>query len=166
MLKQLIFAVMALSLLGQVEGRAMDNTTLLPNEAVVSNEVLASTMTFTTPFPPGWTSAGTLINGHLRGNAYLDVFQMIQGRVAGVLVSGSASNYTVRIRGASGPPLVIIDGMRFNGYDDTALNNLLLSISPADVDYIEVLKRIADTAIYGPGSGNGVIIVHTRLADL
>lgn len=163
MLKRLIFAVMALLLLGQVEGKAMENTTLLPDLQFVSDE--AAAMNLPTPLPQGWVNVATIIDGRVTGHAYLDVFQMIQGRVAGVLVSGSPANYRVRIRGANGPPLVVIDGMRFMGYDDASLNNLLLSISPADVDYIEVLKRIADTAIYGAGSANGVIVVHTRLTE-
>lgn len=165
MLKQVIFAAMALLLLGQVEGKAIENTTLLPHSPFVFEEAATNDITLPTPLPQGWANVGTIIDGYVAGHAYLDVFQMIQGRVAGVLVSGSSFNYRVRIRGASGPPLVIIDGMRFMGYDDVSLNNLLLSISPADVDYIEVLKRIADTAIYGAGSANGVIVVHTRSAE-
>jgi outer membrane receptor protein involved in Fe transport len=115
--------------------------------------------------PRGWANVARVINNDIAGPTYLNIFQMIQGRVAGVQVSGSGSNYRLRIRGATGPPLVVIDGIPFMGYSDAYLNHLLLSISPADVDYIEIRKRITSSFIYGAGSRRGVIVVRTRLAQ-
>ena len=93
--------------------------------------------------------------------AFTDIFQMLQGRIAGVWVTGSVNNYRIRVRNAAAPPLVVLDGIVFYGYNDQAVNDLLMSIPPSAVEYIEVLKNIADAAIYGPGAGNGVIVVHT-----
>lgn len=105
---------------------------------------------------------GAIIMVPPQGSPYMNVFEMIQGRVAGVWVSGSLFNYRIRVRAATGPPLLVIDGMPFYGFDDDQINDLLLAIPPADVQYIEILKGIAQTSIYGPGSGNGVVVVQTR----
>jgi TonB-dependent starch-binding outer membrane protein SusC len=35
-------------------------------------------------------------------------------------------------------------------------------IPPQDVDYIEIIKNVANAAIYGRNAGNGVIVVHTK----
>lgn len=174
--KQLIFAVLALLLMGRVEGSGVEKATLLPTLNLVSG---ADTMppvriislrneksdlhqiVIPQHLPKDWNPA-TIVDPSITGPAYLNVFEMIQGRVPGVWVSGSFNNYQIRVRGALGPPLVIVDGMPFYGRDDQQINDLLGSIPPADVDYIEVLKSIGRTAIYGPGAGNGVIIVHTK----
>lgn len=95
-------------------------------------------------------------------NGYLHPAEMIIGRVAGVWVTGSYNYYQIRIRGAVGPPLLVIDNMPFYNYDDAALNDLLWTIPPADIDRIEVIKNIAGAAIYGSQAGNGVIRIVTR----
>ncbi len=95
-------------------------------------------------------------------NGYLHPAEMIIGRVAGVWVSGSYNYYEIRVRGAMGPPLLVIDNMPFYNYDDEAINDLLWTIPPADISRIEVIKSIAGAAIYGGQAGNGVIRIVTR----
>ena len=95
------------------------------------------------------------------GNAYLHPAEMLIGRVPGVRVTGSYNFYRIRIRGATGPPLLVIDDMPFYNYNDEALNNLLWSIPVADIERIEVLKSIAEASLYSQ-AGNGVIRVVTR----
>ncbi|TKG95758.1 SusC/RagA family TonB-linked outer membrane protein [Puteibacter caeruleilacunae] len=88
--------------------------------------------------------------------------QAIQGKMAGVSVtttSGSpAAPIKIRIRGANSingnnAPLVVIDG--FAGGD-------LSTLSPADIESMEVLKDASATAIYGSRGANGVILVSTK----
>lgn len=101
----------------------------------------------------------------LAAQALPNVADMIAGRVAGVLVMGGGgwNNYIVRIRGAMGPPLLVIDEMPFyQARDDESFNALLQTIPTAEVASIEVLKNIARTAIYGGHGANGVIRVNTR----
>lgn len=88
--------------------------------------------------------------------------EVLTGRVAGVQVTGNYYDYQIRIRGALHPPLIVLDNMPFYGYNDEMVNSLLQSISIFDVDTIEVIKNIAQAAIYGPGSGNGVILIETK----
>ena len=94
-------------------------------------------------------------------NAYLHPAEMLIGRVPGVWVTGGYNFYRIRIRGAVGPPLLVIDEMPFYNFNDEALNNLLWSIPTTDIARIEVLKSAAGASLYSQG-GNGVIRVVTR----
>ena len=109
---------------------------------------------------------GNIVDPVATGNNWQNVFEMIRGRVAGVWVAGGFNSYRIRIRAAMEPPLVVIDGMPFYNRTDEQVNSLLMNIPPADVDYIEVLKNIGETVSYGPGAGNGVIVVHMQKAAL
>ena len=88
--------------------------------------------------------------------------EALQGRVAGVTViqsgqPGAAPKITIRGLGTvnNTNPLYIIDGVQT---DDP---NILNSISPTDIDQMNVLKDGA-AAIYGSRAANGVIIVTTK----
>ncbi|MBN8686230.1 MAG: TonB-dependent receptor [Chitinophagales bacterium] len=90
------------------------------------------------------------------------VEEALQGRASGVVVVNSGtpgSKPTVVIRGipsfSGTDPLVIIDGVPQTLTDFN-------SISPADIESINLLKDAATTAIYGVKGGNGVIVVTTK----
>jgi len=72
-------------------------------------------------------------------------------REPGVYITGTGE---IRIRGASGPPLFVVDGTPITGGDISFIN-------PADVARIEVLKG-SDASIYGSRGGNGVIEITTK----
>jgi hypothetical protein len=86
----------------------------------------------------------------------LSIFQVLQGRVAGLTVSGNPPNMSIQIRGA-GTPIFILDGMRV---DDDAIS----SIPANQVESVEVFKG-PEAAIFGAGSNGGVIAVYTKRAD-
>lgn len=112
--------------------------------------------------------------------------KMLQGKAAGITVStGSAApggSVNVRIRGTSSlrgnnSPLYVIDGNIVSGLGDTMNpmsagqgggnsraeeQNPLASISPQDIESIEVLKDASATAIYGSQGANGVILITTK----
>jgi TonB-dependent starch-binding outer membrane protein SusC len=90
--------------------------------------------------------------------------QALAGRIAGVQVSGNdgqpgtTNNITIRGFGSitqDNSPLYVVDGFP----QENADNN---SISPADIESIEVLKDGSATAIYGARGANGVIIITTK----
>ncbi|MFN8354263.1 MAG: TonB-dependent receptor plug domain-containing protein [Spirosomataceae bacterium] len=92
------------------------------------------------------------------GSAF-NVLTLIQGRVAGVQVTGSGFNMSVQIRGAAnlqGPvePLFLMDGMPI----DLSMVNTL---SPCDVESIDILKG-PSAAIFGSRAMGGVISILTR----
>ncbi len=108
-----------------------------------------------------------------------NIFQVLQGRIPGVMVTGTGMNSSVRIRGistfsGSNEPLFLVDGIPLSApaasfaNDSTLVNNSgsftnasLMSIVPREVDRIEVIKN-AGAAMYGSRGGNGVIAIYTR----
>ena len=88
--------------------------------------------------------------------------EALQGRVSGVTIVNNGNPGaapTVRIRGfgttGNNDPLYIIDGVQ------TTDGSILNSISPADIEQMNVLKDGA-AAIYGSRASNGVIIITTK----
>ncbi|MCJ8210829.1 TonB-dependent receptor [Mucilaginibacter sp. RS28] len=89
--------------------------------------------------------------------------QALQGRLAGVQVTSSEgspdADIKIRVRGGGSitqdnSPLYIIDGVQ--------VENGLNSISPQDIESIDVLKDAASTSIYGARGANGVVIITTK----
>lgn len=91
--------------------------------------------------------------------------QALKGQGAGIDVQKSGGNSkpgakpSILIRGtrsinASNAPLIVVDGIPFNG----DINDM----NPDDIVSIEVLKDASSTAIYGSRGANGVILVTTR----
>lgn len=85
---------------------------------------------------------------------------MLQGRAAGVVVSGTGapgSASKVRIRGfvsfGNNDPLYVIDGVPTDNAN---------SLNPQDVESVQVLKDPASASIYGSRAANGVIVVTTK----
>ncbi len=84
---------------------------------------------------------------------YRSIYDMIQGEVSGVLVSGT----TITIRGASSvnssnEPLFVVDGSPISS---------ISHINPNDVESISILKGSA-AAIYGTRGANGVILIDLK----
>jgi TonB-linked SusC/RagA family outer membrane protein len=91
-----------------------------------------------------------------------NVLESLQGKLPGADItrmSGSASSgVNIVIRGnrslmASNNPLVIVDGIQYNSFQD---------INPNDIQSLEVLKDASSTAIYGSRGANGVILITTK----
>ncbi|WP_312363124.1 SusC/RagA family TonB-linked outer membrane protein [Sphingobacterium sp.] len=103
--------------------------------------------------------------------------QALKGGISGVQVTQTSGQpgggVSVRIRGGASiqggnEPLYVIDGFPvYNQTESTGVGsgtpvNPLASISPTDIESIEVLKDAAATAIYGSRGANGVILVTTK----
>ena len=108
----------------------------------------------------------------------VSINQGLQGKLAGVMVAQAdgapGAGVTIQIRGANSfstntEPLYIVDGIPFSigeapstDYGTKQSNNPLSTISPQDIQSIEVLKDASATAIYGSRAANGVVIITTR----
>ena len=89
----------------------------------------------------------------------LTILDVIQGKVAGVQVTGSGFSAKVQIRGAANfagavEPLFLLDGMPMDLQG-------IMGISVQDVDRVDVLKG-ASAAIYGSRASGGVISILTK----
>lgn len=93
-----------------------------------------------------------------------NVVQALQGAVPGVQITtggggAEGSNNALVIRGrnsirASNDPLIVVDGIPYNGN--------LTEINQNDVASIEILKDASSAAIYGSRGSNGVILITTK----
>ena len=90
--------------------------------------------------------------------------QALTGKVAGVVVTtsdgslGADANITIRGNNSltqSSAPLYIIDGFPTE-------SSMASSISPSDIESIDILKDASATAIYGARGANGVIVITTK----
>jgi len=97
--------------------------------------------------------------------------QALQGKVAGVVVQQASGQpgggVSVQIRGMSSfgnsSPLYVIDGVVIgNPTEGPGGTNPLATISPSDIESIDVLKDASATAIYGSQATNGVIVITTK----
>lgn len=88
--------------------------------------------------------------------------QALQGKAAGIQVvqpSGApGSGLSVRVRGAtsvqaSNEPLYVVDGMP---------TDEISSLSPGDIESLQVLKDASSAAIYGARAANGVVLITTK----
>jgi TonB-linked SusC/RagA family outer membrane protein len=91
------------------------------------------------------------------------VLQALQGAVAGVNIQqtggGAEPDNSVMVRGrhsitASNSPLIVLDGIPFNG--------ALSEINQNDIASIDILKDASAAAIYGSRGSNGVILITTK----
>lgn len=88
--------------------------------------------------------------------------QAIQGKVAGLVITQASGDPnqqpTVRLRGytslaGGSDPLYVVDGM---------IGVPINTISPSDIESMDVLKDASAAAIYGSRAANGVILITTK----
>ncbi|KAA9347787.1 carboxypeptidase-like regulatory domain-containing protein [Larkinella humicola] len=98
---------------------------------------------------------------------YSNLYEMIQGRLAGVTVAregaAQARSYKVFIRGVNSfksgmQPLYLIDGIPIQDPDGTAL----MQFNSGDIERVELLKNGGTAGIYGVRGGNGVIAFYSK----
>lgn len=105
------------------------------------------------------SSVVTMSGESLRDVSTSDVGNMLQGKVAGVVVMNSSgqpgTSADIRIRGtgsitAGAGPLYVVDGVAGG------------SFNPNDIETLTVLKDASATALYGAAASGGVIVVTTK----
>lgn len=121
------------------------------------------------------TSAVSSIKGEAIKDVPVQSFeQALAGKATGVnitLPNGVLNNAPViRVRGFnsitnSSYPLIILDGVPIFSGDrspNSAANNPLGDINPADIESIDILKDASATAVYGSRAANGVMVITTK----
>ncbi len=140
-----------------VGGRSVINVTMTADNTVLEEVVVLG---YTTQKKAELSSSVVSMSGEkLRDVATSDVGNMLQGKVAGVVVmNGSGQpgeSADIRIRGtgsisAGAGPLYVVDGVAGG------------SFNPNDIETITVLKDASATALYGAAASGGVIVVTTK----
>jgi hypothetical protein len=88
--------------------------------------------------------------------SYATVLDMIQGKVAGVLINRNGFEYAVQIRGGSSVGYYL-DGMPVD-------LDFITSLSVCDIETVDILKG-PEASIFGLNGGDGVISVLSRRAN-
>jgi TonB-linked SusC/RagA family outer membrane protein len=109
-------------------------------------------------------SATTISAADIAKTQVANPIKALDGKVAGVnmtMSNGLDSDPSILVRGisslnASTSPLIVLDGMPYNGY--------WTDINPQDIENITVLKDAASNALYGARGANGVILITTKSA--
>ena len=140
-----------------VNGRTVINVSLSPDTEALEEVVVLG---YTTQKKAELSSAVVSVSGEkLRDVSTADVGNMLQGKVAGVVVmNGSGQpgeSANIRIRGtgsitAGAGPLYVVDGVAGG------------SFNPNDIETLTVLKDASATALYGAAASGGVIVVTTK----
>ena len=146
-----------------VQGQTQINIALKTDNAKLEEVVVTGYGTTKAKDITGSVKSVRLQN--IEDNAATSVDQMLQGRLAGVrLNSGEGSpgqfmNFEIRgsnsITGSS-DPLFVVDGFP---QDDPSY---VSTISPEDIERVDILKDASATAIYGARGANGVVIISTK----
>ena len=141
----------------KVEGRRVIDVSLQPDSQLLEEVVVLG---YTTQKKAELSSAVVTMEGEkLRDVSTADVGNMLQGKVAGVVVmNGSGQpgeSADIRIRGtgsitAGAGPLYVVDGVAGG------------SFNPNDIETLTVLKDASATALYGAAASGGVIVVTTK----
>ena len=130
-------------------------------------------------------SVSSIKAADLKKTTITSLEQGLQGRVAGVNVTqGDAApgaGISIEIRGTNSilggsQPLYVIDGIPVTNPAASAGDlgasepnnqiisntNVLATLSPSDIESIEILKDASSTAIYGSRGANGVVLITTK----
>jgi TonB-linked SusC/RagA family outer membrane protein len=131
------------------DAKAMDDVVVIGYQTVRRKDLLASV-----------SSVGSK---DLKDIPINSAAEALNGRLAGVTATTSEGSpdaeIRIRVRGGmsitgDNSPLYIVDGVQ--------VENGLSTISPQDIQSIDVLKDAAATAIYGARGANGVIVITTK----
>ncbi|MBP3425627.1 MAG: TonB-dependent receptor [Rikenellaceae bacterium] len=111
-----------------------------------------------------FTGSAEVVSGEkLKNRSVTDVTKALDGQVAGVMTTSGGgqpgSGADIRIRGfgsinASNAPLLVVDGVPFDGD--------LNSINSNDIASMSVLKDASAGALYGARGANGVVLITTK----
>ncbi len=133
----------------------------LQEEAIGIEEVVA--IGYGTVKKSDLTGSVTKIKGQQFENQQAaNLLQYLTGTVAGVSVNNSTSaseSTQIEVRGptslnANNTPLIVLDGVIFNGN--------ITDINPNDIESIDILKDASSAAVFGSRSASGVVIINTK----
>lgn len=141
----------------KVDGRRVIDVNLQPDSKMLEEVVVLG---FTSQKKAELTSSVVSVSGEkLTDITTPDVGNMLQGKVAGVMVMNSSgqpgSSADIRIRGtgsitAGAGPLYVVDGVAGGAFN------------PNDIETLTVLKDASATALYGAAASGGVIVITTK----
>ena len=174
----LVFSFVGYSSLSVVVGSSSTvNAQLAPDNAL--EEVVVTSLGIKRNVKALGYSLTQVDGTELSANKSTNAINALQGKVAGVMVTGSAmgakGSSRVIIRGSSSltgdnQPLYVVDGITINNtnlgaagmWGGADYGDGISSINPDEIESVSVLKGGAAAALYGSRASNGVIIITTK----
>ena len=163
-----------------VNGMTTVNVTMT-DDATTLKEVTVNAGYYTVKDKERTGSISKITSKDLEKQPVTNVLAAMQGRMAGVDITQTTGmpggGYDIRIRGinslrtAGNAPLFVVDGVPFAsdaiGNAQTSSNipsptSPLNTLTPTDIESIEILKDADATAIYGSRGANGVVLITTK----
>lgn len=138
-------------------GTSFLNLSLTTDDNQLSEVIVTGYQTLSKERAAG--SFAVLTQEDMQDKMQTNIFERMEGMVAGMQIIPSEDDTTPVIRGISTlngqkAPLYVVDGIPYEG-EISALN-------PADIVNVTVLKDATAASIYGARSANGVIVITTR----
>jgi len=163
----------------KVDNSSIINVTLQQAISVLDETVIIAYGTTTTRLNTGSVSRVTA--KEIESQPVSNPLATLAGRVPGLVITQSngvpGSAFKVQIRGQNSigqgnDPLFVIDGVPFAA-NNSSINTVTSSvgagglspfnsISPSDIESIEILKDADATSIYGSRGANGVVLITTK----
>ncbi|RDV15313.1 TonB-dependent receptor [Pontibacter diazotrophicus] len=144
----------------QVNNRSTVNVSLAPDSRALEEVVVIG---YGTVKKSDLTGSVASVRGEdLTAIPVTNGLEVMQGKVPGLDLTrtsgqaGAGLNFNIRGNrsvNASNQPLILVDGIRYDGP---------LDVNPNDIASMEVLKDATATAIYGSLGANGVILITTK----
>ena len=174
----LVFSFVGYSSLSVVVGSSSTvNAQLAPDNAL--EEVVVTSLGIKRNVKALGYSLTQVDGAELSANKSTNAINALQGKVAGVMVTGNAmgakGSSRVIIRGSSSltgdnQPLYVVDGITINNtnlgaagmWGGADYGDGISSINPDEIESVSVLKGGAAAALYGSRASNGVIIITTK----
>ena len=143
-----------------VNGQTQLQITLLEDSAKLDEVIVVGYGTQKKSDLTGSVVRVSLDDKENQGNT--NILQALSGAAAGVniqnaSVAGGEADFSIRGKtslSASDSPLIVVDGIIYNGS--------ITDINTNDVESIDILKDASAAAVYGSRSANGVVIITTK----
>ena len=145
-----------------VDGRTVIDAALVPGLEMISELVIIGYGTVRRDDLTG--SVAVVSSDDLNRVPASEFTRALQGRAPGVMVTQTGEpggGAQIRVRGVGSinrdaNPIYVIDGI---------VTGSLNSVSPTDIESIQILKDASAAAIYGADGANGVVIVTTKRGE-
>ncbi len=148
-----------------VAGRAVVDVVLAADSEQIEEVIVQA---FGTAKKEAFTGSAKVVKSEdILKSSTTSALASLDGKVSGVQMRSAsgqpgAGSPSIVIRGFSSinagtSPLIVLDGMPFNG--------TIGDINPADIESMTVLKDAASNALYGARGANGVIMITTKRAS-
>lgn len=158
-------------------GQAAEASFQLQPEAIGMEEIVVTGLASETSRATAEVSVSSIDAAQIDAVSHTDLSSLMSGKAAGVSIKrasgqvGSGMRFKIRGGGGltgTGQPVIYVDGVRVDNEEVEGPGTggqgygMLSSLSPDQIENIEILKGAAGAAMYGTAGSNGVVLITTK----